>query len=171
MAITGLADALIFCRARYGSDQAVALTHTWLAEVRRAAYLASVDLAKEKGVFPLFERKEFLANDGIINLDDDVRTAIAEHGIRNALLTSIAPTGTISIFADNVSSGLEPVFAFTYRRHVNMTDGSRREEIAKGVEIKGGVGSKRISYQPCQIYRSQQARSIRRQRLLSARIC
>ena len=129
LGITGLADALIFCRARYGSDQAVALTHTWLAEVRRAAYLASVDLAKEKGVFPLFEGKEFLANDGIVSLDDDVRTAIAEHGIRNALLTSIAPTGTISIFADNVSSGLEPVFAFTYRRHVNMTDGSRREEI------------------------------------------
>ncbi|MFP6727677.1 MAG: adenosylcobalamin-dependent ribonucleoside-diphosphate reductase, partial [Alphaproteobacteria bacterium] len=56
LGITGLADALIFCRARYGSDQAVALTHTWLAEVRRAAYLASVDLAKEKGAFPLFER-------------------------------------------------------------------------------------------------------------------
>ena len=129
LGITGLADALIFCRARYGSDQAVALTHTWLAEVRRAAYLASVDLAKEKGAFPLFERKAFPANDGNVKLDDDVRTAIAEHGIRNALLTSIAPTGTISIFADNVSSGLEPVFAFTYRRHVNMTDGSRREEI------------------------------------------
>ncbi len=129
LGITGLADALIFCRARYGSDQAVALTHTWLAEVRRAAYLASVDLAKEKGAFPLFERKAFPASDGNVKLDDDVRTAIAEHGIRNALLTSIAPTGTISIFADNVSSGLEPVFAFTYRRHVNMTDGSRREEI------------------------------------------
>ena len=129
LGITGLADALIFCRARYGSDQAVALTHTWLAEVRRAAYLASVDLAKEKGAFPLFERKKFPASDGNVKLDDDVRTAIAEHGIRNALLTSIAPTGTISIFADNVSSGLEPVFAFTYRRHVNMPDGSRREEI------------------------------------------
>ena len=129
LGITGLADALIFCRARYGSDQAVALTHTWLAEVRRAAYLASVDLAKEKGAFPLFERKAFPASDGNVKLDDDVRTAIAEHGIRNALLTSIAPTGTTSIFADNVSSGLEPVFAFTYRRHVNMTDGSRREEI------------------------------------------
>ena len=129
LGITGLADALIFCRVRYGSDQAVALTHTWLAEVRRASYLASVDLAKEKGAFPLFERKAFLASDGNVKLDDDVRTAIAEHGIRNALLTSIAPTGTISIFADNVSSGLEPVFAFTYRRHVNMPDGSRREEI------------------------------------------
>ena len=61
--------------------------------------------------------------------DNDVRANIAEHGIRNALLTSIAPTGTISIFEDNVSSGLDTVFAFTYRRHVNMTDGNRREEI------------------------------------------
>ena len=129
LGITGLADALIFCRVRYGSDQAVALTHSWLAEVQRASYLASVDLAKEKGAFPLFEREAFLASDGNVKLDDEVRTAIAEHGIRNALLTSIAPTGTISIFADNVSSGLEPVFAFTYRRHVNMPDGSRREEI------------------------------------------
>jgi len=129
LGITGLADALIFCRVRYGSDQAVALTHRWLAEVQRASYLASVDLAKEKGAFPLFEREAFLASDGNVKLDDEVRTAIAEHGIRNALLTSIAPTGTISIFADNVSSGLEPVFAFTYRRHVIMPDGSRREEI------------------------------------------
>jgi ribonucleoside-diphosphate reductase alpha chain len=128
LGVTGLADALIFCRARYGSDRAVALTETWLGEIRRAAYLASVDLAREKGAFPLFEREAYLAGESVLELDDDVRAAIGEHGIRNALLTSIAPTGTISIFADNVSSGLEPVFAFTYRRHVTMPDGSRREE-------------------------------------------
>ncbi|MBT7759431.1 MAG: adenosylcobalamin-dependent ribonucleoside-diphosphate reductase, partial [Rhodospirillaceae bacterium] len=128
LGVTGLADALIFCQARYGSDQAVALTQSWLGEVRRAAYLASIELAKEKGAFPLFEAEAYLAGDSVMELDDDVRAAIGEHGIRNALLTSIAPTGTISIFADNVSSGLEPVFAFTYRRHVTMPDGGRREE-------------------------------------------
>ena len=128
LGVTGLADALIFCRVRYGSDQAVALTESWLAAVRRAAYLASVDLAREKGPFPLFEAASYLAGESVGELDDDVRAAIAEHSIRNALLTSIAPTGTISIFADNISSGLEPVFAFTYRRHVIMPDGSRREE-------------------------------------------
>ncbi|MFP6774482.1 MAG: LAGLIDADG family homing endonuclease [Alphaproteobacteria bacterium] len=128
LGVTGLADALIFCRARYGSDGAVSLVQTWMAVIRRAAYLASVELAKEKGAFPLFEREAYLAGESIMELDGDVRAAIAEHGIRNALLTSIAPTGTISIFADNVSSGLEPVFAFTYRRHVTMPDGSRREE-------------------------------------------
>jgi ribonucleoside-diphosphate reductase alpha chain len=129
LGVTGLADALIFCRARYGSDRAVALTEAWLAEVRRAAYLASVDLAREKGPFPLFERAAYLAGESVGELDGDVRAAIGEHGIRNALLTSIAPTGTISIFADNVSSGLEPVFAFTYRRHITMPDGGRREEM------------------------------------------
>ncbi|MEK9755226.1 MAG: ribonucleoside-diphosphate reductase, adenosylcobalamin-dependent, partial [Rhodospirillaceae bacterium] len=86
------------------------------------------DLAREKGAFPLFDRDAYLAGESIRELDADVRDAIAQHGIRNALLTSIAPTGTISLFADNVSSGLEPVFSFTYRRHVLMPDGSRREE-------------------------------------------
>jgi ribonucleoside-diphosphate reductase alpha chain len=128
LGVTGLADALIFCKARYGSDSAVELTERWMAEVRRAAYLASIDLAREKGPFPLFEAAAFLAGESVGELDADVRAAIAEVGIRNALLTSIAPTGTISIFADNISSGLEPVFAFTYRRHVTMPDGSRREE-------------------------------------------
>ncbi len=128
LGITGLADALIMCGVRYGSPEAVRLTETWLHALQRAAYLASVDLAKEKGAFPLFEKEAYLAGESIQELDDDVKAAIAEQGIRNALLTSVAPTGTISLFADNVSSGLEPVFSFTYRRHVLMPDGSRREE-------------------------------------------
>lgn len=128
LGVTGLADALIMCGARYGGREAVRLTEEWLAAIQRAAYLASVDLAKEKGAFPLFDRDAFLASESVQILDDDVRAAIAEHGIRNALLTSIAPTGTISLFADNVSSGLEPVFSFKYTRHVLMPDGARREE-------------------------------------------
>jgi len=128
LGITGLADALIMCGARYGSRDAVRLTETWLKALQRAAYLASVELAKEKGAFPLFDAEQYLAGESIKELDEDVRAAIAEHGIRNALLTSVAPTGTISLFADNVSSGLEPVFSFKYRRHVLMPDGTRREE-------------------------------------------
>lgn len=128
LGITGLADALIMCGARYGSRDAVRLTEIWLKALQRAAYLASVELAKEKGAFPLFDAEQYLAGESIRELDEDVRAAIAEHGIRNALLTSVAPTGTISLFADNVSSGLEPVFSFKYRRHVLMPDGSRREE-------------------------------------------
>ncbi len=128
LGITGLADALILCGARYGGRDAVALTERWLATLRRAAYLASTELAAEKGSFPLFDAEKYLAGETVRELDEDVRAAIARHGIRNALLTSVAPTGTISLFADNVSSGLEPVFSFRYVRHMLMPDGSRREE-------------------------------------------
>jgi ribonucleoside-diphosphate reductase alpha chain len=128
LGVTGLADALIMCGVRYGAAPAVALTECWMKAIERAAYLASAALAAEKGAFPLFDRDKYLAGETVKGLDNDVRAAIAAHGIRNALLTSIAPTGTISIFADNVSSGLEPVFSFRYTRNVLMPDGTRKEE-------------------------------------------
>jgi len=128
LGVTGLADALIMCGVRYGAAPAVALTECWMKAIERAAYLASAALAAEKGAFPLFDRDKYLAGETVKGLDEDVRAAIAAHGIRNALLTSIAPTGTISIFADNVSSGLEPVFSFRYTRNVLMPDGTRKEE-------------------------------------------
>jgi ribonucleoside-diphosphate reductase alpha chain len=128
LGVTGLADALIMCSARYGSKQAVQLTGQWMKAIERAAYLASTELAAEKGPFPLFDREPFLAGENVQGLDEDVRAAIAKHGMRNGLLTSIAPTGTISIFADNVSSGLEPVFSFSYTRNILMPDGTRQAE-------------------------------------------
>ncbi len=128
LGITGLADALIACNLRYGSAEAVTATERWLAALRRHAYLASVELAKEKGPFPLYDREPYLAGETIKDLDRDVQQAIAQHGIRNALVTSVAPTGTISLLADNISSGLEPVFSFTYVRRILQPDGSRREE-------------------------------------------
>ncbi|HXV22769.1 MAG TPA: adenosylcobalamin-dependent ribonucleoside-diphosphate reductase [Alphaproteobacteria bacterium] len=128
LGVTGLADALIFCGERYGSARAVELTQAWMTAIRRHAYLAATELAAEKGPFPLYDREKFLAGANIRELDEDVRQAIAARGIRTALVTSIAPTGTISLFADNVSSGLEPVFSFKYDRHVLMPDGSRRQE-------------------------------------------
>jgi ribonucleoside-diphosphate reductase alpha chain len=128
LGVTGLADALIMCNARYGSKAAVQLTGQWMKAIERAAYLASTELAAEKGPFPLFDREKYLAGENIMGLDEDVRAAIARHGMRNGLLTSIAPTGTISIFADNVSSGLEPVFSFSYTRNILLADGSRQAE-------------------------------------------
>ncbi len=128
LGVTGLADALLMCKSRYGSEPAVALTERWMSLIRKAAYRASVDLAKEKGAFPLFDREKYLKGPAIELLDEETRAGIAAHGIRNALLTSIAPTGTISLMADNVSSGLEPVFSFSYTRNVLMPDGTRREE-------------------------------------------
>ena len=126
LGITGLADALIMCRLTYGSEQAAAAADRWAAVISHAAYRSSVNLAKEKGAFPLFDREAYLASPTIQDLPQDIRDGIAEHGIRNALLTSIAPTGTISLFADNVSSGIEPVFSFSYVRHVTQPDGSRK---------------------------------------------
>ena len=128
LGVTGLADALILCGQRYGAPAAVGLTEQWMAAIRRAAYGASVELAREKGAFPLFDKDAYLAGESIGELDQDIRDGIARHGIRNALLTSIAPTGTISLLADNVSSGLEPVFSFRYTRTVLMPDGTRRDE-------------------------------------------
>jgi ribonucleoside-diphosphate reductase alpha chain len=128
LGVTGLADALLMCKSRYGSEGAVALTERWMMLIRKAAYRASVDLAREKGAFPLFDREKYLQGPAIEALDEETRALIAEHGIRNALLTSIAPTGTISLMADNVSSGLEPVFSFSYTRTVLMPDGTRRDE-------------------------------------------
>lgn len=128
LGVTGLADALIFCGVRYGSPEAVRLTREWLGAVQRLSYVASADIAAEKGSFPLYERAKYLAGETIRALPEEARTAIGRYGIRNALLNSIAPTGTISLLADNVSSGIEPVFAFSHVRHVLQPDGSKREE-------------------------------------------
>ena len=104
------------------------LIETWLSTMSHAAYAASAELAKEKGAFPLYDAAEYLARPHIQALPQDIRDAIAAHGIRNALVTSIAPTGTISLFAGNVSSGIEPVFAYAYKRRVLQPDGTRTEE-------------------------------------------
>jgi ribonucleoside-diphosphate reductase alpha chain len=128
LGVTGLADALLMKGMRYGSEEAAEQTERWMHRIARAAYLASVELAKEKGAFPLFDADAFLASGTMQAMDEDVRAAVAEHGIRNALLTSVAPTGTISLYAGNVSSGIEPVFAYSYTRKVLQKDGSRTEE-------------------------------------------
>jgi ribonucleoside-diphosphate reductase alpha chain len=128
LGVTGLADALLMCRVRYGSPEAVELIGSWMEKLRRSAYKASVSLAAEKGAFPLFDKDKYLAGETIQKLDRDILDAIAKSGIRNALLTSIAPTGTISLLADNVSSGIEPVFSYEYKRDVIMEDGAKRSE-------------------------------------------
>jgi len=128
LGMTGLADALMMCGERYGSVAAADLAAGWARQINRAAYITSAHLAAEKGAFPLYDREPYLGGETIRALDADVRALIGTHGIRNALLTSVAPTGTISLVADNVSSGIEPVFALAYTRKVLQPDGSRTEE-------------------------------------------
>ncbi len=129
LGITGLADALIMLGVRYGSDRAVKLAGDWMAAISRAAYIASAELAREKGAFPLFDAARYLERPHIAALDGDVRKAIGKHGIRNGCVTSIAPTGTISLFAGNVSSGIEPVFDFRMHRRMLDSSGAARDEL------------------------------------------
>ena len=128
LGVTGLADALMMVGLRYGAPEAAAATRGWMRRIASAAYLASADLAREKGAFPLYDAEAFLASGFMQRMDEDVRAAIRTHGIRNALLTSVAPTGTISLYAGNVSSGIEPVFALSYTRKILQKDGTRSEE-------------------------------------------
>ena len=128
LGVTGLADALLMLKMTYGSEEAALQTEAWMRAIAHAAYWASVELAKERGVFPLFDADKYLESPTIKEMDQDLQDAIREFGIRNALLTSIAPTGTISLYAGNVSSGIEPVFAYSYTRKVLQNDGSHKED-------------------------------------------
>jgi ribonucleoside-diphosphate reductase alpha chain len=127
LGITGLADALLFCGAVYGGTEAVELTRQWLGTIKREAYRASALLAAEKGAFSLYDPC-MLERPNLLSLDGETRSMIAKHGLRNGCLTSIAPTGTTSLLAGNVSSGIEPVFAYGYTRKIRQADGTTREE-------------------------------------------
>lgn len=120
--ITGLANMLAFMRVRYGSPESTKLAGKVMKTICHTAYQASIELAKEKGSFPELDREKYLESAFISNLPDSIKEGIKEHGIRNSHLTSIAPTGTISLYAGNVSSGLEPVFALSYTRKVRVGD-------------------------------------------------
>ena len=125
LGITGLADALAMCGLRYGSEAAANAASEWLQVLENSAYAMSSKLAEEKGSFPLFKADEYLCGGHAVRLSNSIRKAIARSGLRNGLLTSIAPTGTISLFAGNVSSGIEPIFNVSYERKVRQADGSR----------------------------------------------
>ncbi len=124
LGITGLADALIMLGLHYGSDAARQLAATIMRTVCHAAYRASVALAEEKGSFPFFERDALLQQPFIKSLPQDIQQGIRSSGLRNSHLTAIAPTGTISLLANNVSSGIEPVFSFEHQRQIRDNDGS-----------------------------------------------
>ena len=131
LGVTGLADAMALGGVVYGSDEGVVWTDEVMKQVSLAAYEASIDLAKEKGAFPLLDVEKFLASGNMQQMPEHIRTGVRLHGIRNALLTSIAPTGTISLYAGNVSSGIEPIFALGYERKVMQKDGSKITEVVE----------------------------------------
>lgn len=120
---TGLANAGEALGYAYGSDAFIKFTDAVGHALTHAAYYASVELAKEKGTFPLYNEEKYLAGQFIKSLDPGLQAAIKRHGIRNSHLISLAPTGTISQAADNVSSGLEPVLFYKAKRPVNTWEG------------------------------------------------
>ncbi len=123
LGLTGLADALIMLQIQYGSSAAAQIAQLAMQRICYTAYQASVELAREKGAFPLFDQEKYLAGAFVRTLPESIRDSIAQHGIRNSHLTAIAPAGTISLLANNVSSGLEPVFDSCYTRRVLKRDG------------------------------------------------
>ncbi|SHF35223.1 ribonucleoside-diphosphate reductase class II [Microbulbifer donghaiensis] len=125
--ITGLADALITLGMHYDSDAARDLAARVMRTLRDSAYGSAIALAEEKGTFPFFQRDDYLRGADIRALPDALQRAIAERGIRNSHLIAIAPTGTISLLANCVSSGVEPVFDFRHRRRVLTATGAYRE--------------------------------------------
>jgi ribonucleoside-diphosphate reductase alpha chain len=129
LGFTGLGDALAMLRLRYDADEARAMASRISEAMRNAAYRASVELAKERGPFPLFNADLYLSGASFAaRLPEEIKALVRRHGLRNSHLLSIAPTGTISLaFADNASNGIEPPFSWTYTRKKRMPDGSLKE--------------------------------------------
>jgi ribonucleoside-diphosphate reductase alpha chain len=124
LGITGLADALVMLGLVYGEERALALVRDLMRTICHAAYKASIALARQKGSFTFLERDKYLRSEFIRTLPDQIQDGIAQHGIRNSHLLAIAPTGTISLLAGNVSSGIEPIFGASYTRKVLGADGT-----------------------------------------------
>src|SRR5580765_82031 len=143
--ITGLANTGEALGHSYGSAEFRTFQARVLSIINNEAYMASSILAEEKGPFPLFDAERYLQGEYVKTLPDKVRAQIKTYGIRNSHLTSIAPTGTISLCADNVSSALEPVFAYRQERPINTPTGQAIETLedygSKFLNTKGKLAS------------------------------
>lgn len=140
LGVTGLANAGEALGYPYGSPEFLDFTESVLKVLRDTAYRSSISLAVEKGPFPLF-KTEYLESEFAQSLPEDIRRDIAMYGIRNSHLLSIAPTGTISLSADNISSGIEPVFSHKYTRTIVTFDGVKEEEVEDyGLRVFGRMG-------------------------------
>lgn len=123
LGVTGLADLFALVGLKYGSPSSLKLTRDIMSSIRNTAYRTSVEIAQEKGPFPAFDKVKYGASPFVLQLPKDLQDAIAQHGIRNSHLLAVAPTGSISLLANNVSSGIEPILAFKAQRHVRGADG------------------------------------------------
>lgn len=145
LGVTGLANTAEAMGMPYGSPSFLEWQDALLLFITHYTYWASVDLAKEKGAFPLFDAERYCAGQFVRTLDSDLQAAIRKHGIRNSHLTSIAPTGTISLAADNVSSSIEPVYRWHQERTVLMDSGKQTIDLYDYGFAKLGVRGRRTS--------------------------
>lgn len=139
LGVTGLANAGEALGYSYGSDEFLTFQHLIMGFIRDHVYHASINMAKEKGAFPLFDATNYLQSEFAQTLPDAIRKAIKKHGIRNSHLLSIAPTGTISNVADNVSGGIEPPFSLFYDRVVQTFDGPKTERVSDYAYREWGI--------------------------------
>jgi len=128
LGVTGVANAIEALGFHYGSERFLQTLEEIMGVIRDVAYTTSVELAMEKGAFPLFTQA-YLESDFAKTLPDHIRNLISNYGIRNSHLLSVAPTGTISLSADNVSSGIEPPYNLFYDRKIQEFDGERTERV------------------------------------------
>ncbi len=142
LGITGFANASEILGKPYGSEKSKEFLRAVLKLLMEMSYHTSAMLAKEKGAFPLFDKKKYLQGKFIQKLSPETRKLIEQYGIRNSHLISIAPTGTISLCADNVSSGIEPVFSYGYERTIITPDGPIVEFLSDYAYREYGVKGK-----------------------------
>jgi len=147
LGVTGFANALEKIGFEYGTDAFLDEGSKILETLKEGCYQASAYLAKEKGAFPLFDDR-YLSSKFIQSLTQETQYLIKKYGIRNSHLISIAPTGTISLSADNVSSGIEPVFTHSFTRTIQTFEGPRHEEVSDFAYREWGVLGKKASEVP-----------------------
>jgi len=145
LGITGLANTAEILGFPYGSEQMQKFTHLVMASLRDTAYLASISLAMEKGPFELFDSYKYLQSEFMQSMSSEIREYVGRYGVRNSHLLSIAPTGTISLAANNISSGIEPVFSLGYDRDVQTFDGKRTERVDDYAYREYGVEGRTVA--------------------------
>lgn len=150
LGLTGVANAGEILGMQYGSPSFLKWLEGVMMTYRDAVYMSSVALAEEKGAFPLFDKDAYLASGFALSLPESIRQAIRQHGIRNSHLLSIAPTGTISLSADNVSSGIEPVFSHFYDRTIQTFEGPKVERVEDYAYRVYGVKGRTADQTPVQ---------------------
>ncbi|TAK79075.1 MAG: adenosylcobalamin-dependent ribonucleoside-diphosphate reductase, partial [Gammaproteobacteria bacterium] len=124
LGLTGLADVLVMLGIRYGSAESIAFSRDIMKRIAEVTWHTSIELAQEKGVFPFFH-VDYLRGEFVKTLDESIQHALAQYGVRNSHHNTIAPTGTISLLANNISNGIEPIFKPEYDRHVRLAEGMR----------------------------------------------